>query len=324
MRSDIIAVGRQLFAVFVVVASCSGCALTAREHVAISAVECLAPATWYSTARQSLERTSEAQVLRKAARGAVVLVGEQHDQADHHLWQLQVVAALHVMRPDMVIGFEAFPRRTQPILDQWTSGQLTQQQFLDAVDWEKIWGLPAPLYASLFEFARINRVPMAALNVDRALTSDISRNGWEAIPQERREGVSRAAPALRAYDDYLWEIYKRHAKPADKREISRDDPAFNRFVEAQTTWDRAMAEAIAVRVASAGTSNPLVVGIMGSGHVQYGYGVAHQLRDLGINNVATLLPMDSDTLCSEIEPNMADAVFAIPADLRDKPSSKSP
>jgi hypothetical protein len=37
---------------------------------------------------------------------------------------LQTLAALHVQRPKIVIGFEMFPRRLQPILDQWVAGAL--------------------------------------------------------------------------------------------------------------------------------------------------------------------------------------------------------
>ncbi|MEN3353234.1 MAG: hypothetical protein V7640_1392, partial [Betaproteobacteria bacterium] len=132
------------------------------------------------------------------ARRDVVLIGEHHDDPDHHLWQLQTLAALHLLRPQMVVGFEVFPRRVQPVLDDWTAGRLTQQQFLERVEWDKIWNVPAALYLPLFHFARLNRIPIAALNVERTLTSGISRNGWDAIPETQREGVSRAAKASSA------------------------------------------------------------------------------------------------------------------------------
>jgi uncharacterized iron-regulated protein len=286
--------------------------------------QCLDPATWYTFSNGGLKKTSESEVLERAAHRDVALLGEHHDDPDHHLWQLQVLAALHMLRPEMVIGFEAFPRRVQPVLDQWIAGQLTQSQFLERVEWQKIWNVPAALYLPLFEFARLNRIPMAALNVDRTLTSEISRKGWNAVPDEQREGVSRAAPALRAYEDSLFEAFSQHSKDDDKRALGRDDPAFRRFVEAQTTWDRAMAEAIASRLGAPGTSRALVVGIMGSGHVEHGHAVAHQLRDLGIRNTATLLPVKSSTPCAEIKPGVADAVFALPADPHDKPAAPDP
>lgn len=78
--------------------------------------------------------------------------------------------------------------------------------------------------------------------------------------------------------------------PAEKQAPGTQG-SFENFLDAQLTWDRAMAEALARRVASADSpQRPLVVGIMGSGHIRFGHGVAHQLRDLGVARVASLLP----------------------------------
>jgi len=55
----------------------------------------------------------------------------------------------------------------------------------------------------------------------------------------------------------------------------------------------------------------LVVGLMGSGHVIHGWGVAHQLRALGGPDAVALLAFDRDDDCSELTPGIADAVFGI-------------
>jgi len=246
------------------------------------------------------------------ARCDVVLLGEHHDNADHHRWQLQTLAALHLLRPQMAIGFEAFPRRVQPVLDRWVAGELSAKQFLERTEWEKIWNLPVELYMPLFDFARLNRIPMVALNVERALTAEIRQKGWDAVAPGRREGLSSPAAASPEYERYLFEAFKQHAARA-KGPPRRDDPAFRLFVQSQTTWDRAMAEAIASRVQGEGASRPLVVGVMGAGHVHNGHGVAHQLRDLGITRVGALLPSDAQAECSGLTAGLADAVFALPA-----------
>jgi hypothetical protein len=69
-----------------------------------------------------------------------------------------------------------------------------------------------------------------------------------------------------------------------------------------------MAEALAAARAQAGS--PLVVGIMGSGHLRHRHGVPHQLADLGIA-AAVLLPVDLPHGCGELAPGLADAVFAL-------------
>lgn len=282
---------------------------------------CLAPGAWHSLDRGGPRPTPAAELLAFASRRDIVLLGERHDDRDHHAWQLQTLAALHALRPQMVIGFESFPRRVQGTLDKWVAGELTESEFLERSDWEKVWNLPSGLYMPLFQFARINRIPMVALNVDRELTQQITQKGWDGVPAERKEGVSRPAPASQAYRDVLFEIYKEHPRVKENSgEVSKTDPDFLHFIDSQATWDRAMAEALAHRVAGAsGTARPMVVGIVGAGHISNGYGVPHQLRDLGISSIATLVPVDAADGCKKLATGFADAVFALPAMAQEAP-----
>src|SRR5260221_14566965 len=87
-------------------------------------------------------------------------------------------------------------------------------------------------------------------------------------------------------------------------------PEFKRFVEAQLTWDRAMAEALAD--AKRKFSNATIVGILGSGHVEEGYGVPHQLKDLGVAELRTLIPVSVEAACAHVGGSYADAVFTLP------------
>ena len=74
-------------------------------------------------------KVSGPDIIARAAKRSVVLLGEMHDNPEHHQWQLQVLAALHAVRPDMIIGFEMFPRRVQKVLDQWVAGELSEAEF---------------------------------------------------------------------------------------------------------------------------------------------------------------------------------------------------
>lgn len=257
------------------------------------------------------------------ARRPVVLLGEHHDNAEHHRWQLQMLAALHAHRSDMIVGFEMFPRRVQPALDRWAAGALDVQKFLTASEWQKVWGFDPDLYLPLFHFVRQNRLAMLALNIDRALVRRVSQEGWNAIPADQRGGLSNPAAASNAYLKYLARIFveahrrgrtegpqkdevgKNGADPASVRE----DDDFKRFVAAQLTWDRAMAEALA----KARRKRPaaLIVGIMGGGHAKFGHGVPHQLSDLGVANAAILLPMEPAEACKGLPTTIADAVFVV-------------
>lgn len=268
-----------------------------------SGQEC-APAGWLRLDGERPAAAAPGALLTEMARRDVVLLGEQHLDADHHRWQLQTLAQLHALRPQMVIGFEAFPRRVQPALDKWVAGSLTAQQFLAEAQWDEVWNTPAELYLPLFEFARLNRIPMVALNVEKKLTEAVAAKGWDAVPEGEREGVTRPAPAPKAYLDELARVHKEHGGKS----------TLVHFVQAQQTWDRAMAQALAGHAGS----GALVVGIIGSGHLRYGHGVALQLRDLGVARVGTLLPVER-ARCTELAAGLADGAFVIPEQAAAKP-----
>lgn len=277
---------------------------------------CKTGSQWLTLAGKSPAQASISEIVAHALKQDVVLLGEQHDNEDHHRWQLQVLAALHAQRPDMVIGFEMFPRRLQPVLDQWVAGSLTPQAFLKLAEWDKVWRYPAQMYLPLFEFARLNRIPMRALNVDNELTRLVAEKTWDQVPEAAREGVGRPAPPLPDYLTYLREIYAMHEKTSGSH-AAKSNPSPERalqgFIDSQLTWDRAMAEGLN-RALNPGKQNPpLVVGIMGSGHIRYGHGVPHQLNSLGITRIANLLPVSGDNECAHLQSGLASAVFVTPA-----------
>src|SRR5574341_1792241 len=116
------------------------------------------PAAWLRLDGARPAAAAPGALIAEMASRDVVLLGETHEDPDHHRWQLHTLAALHAQRPRMVLGFEAFPRRVQPGLDKWVAGALTAQQLLAEAEWDEVWGLPAELYLPLFEFARLHRI----------------------------------------------------------------------------------------------------------------------------------------------------------------------
>lgn len=288
----------------------------------IKDASCVPPAQWMSPASGKV--IGETKLIEGMAQKSVVLLGETHDNRDHHRWQLHTMAALFAVHPDMVIAFEAFPRRVQPVLDRWVRGDLNESAFLRRSEWNTVWRFDPSLYMPLFQFARMHRIPMVAMNVDHALISTINQKGVDGVPPKDREGVGLPAPPAPQYRASLKAVFDQHdaAQHPQKTKTASHAPAaghgdknarFDHFVAAQITWDRAMAEAIA-RARRAKTS-PLVVAIAGRGHLEYGYGIAHQLKALGVSSVATLVPWDPNRPCAALKSDgraIADAVFGLP------------
>jgi uncharacterized iron-regulated protein len=263
---------------------------------------------------------AQPELMRAMAAKRVVLLGETHDVAEIHRWQLHVMAFLHILRPSMAVGFEMFPRRVQPVLDAWVDGAMDTATFLERCEWAQVWGFDPELYLPLFHFCRQHRVRMLALNCHRPLVTRVGQVGWEAIPIEERDGVTPAAPATAAYRAYLERLMGGFAT-ADRPTLAVS-PVSDRFLRAQQTWDRAFACGIADHLAS--TPDDLVVGIIGRGHLEYGHGTPYQLRDLGISDVAVLLPTDRDSQNLVEIAGIADAIFRLdapepPQSRRDRP-----
>lgn len=246
------------------------------------------------------------ELMRRMAAKQVVLLGETHNRHDVHRWQLHVAAGLLALRPDLAMGFEMFPRRVQPALDAWVSGTLEPVAFLERAEWRTVWNFAPELYWPLFHFCRQFKVPMLALNCRRALVTEVGKMGWDAIPLADRDGVTPAKDASAGYRQYLLDILSgMRTRDADYA----TSPEFARFVRAQQTWDRAFACGIADALKK--PNPPLVVGIIGRGHLEYGYGTPYQLADLGIRHTAVLLPSDHETFDAAAKVGIADAVFRL-------------
>ena len=278
-------------------------------------------AQWLDPA--SGERLATPAVFDRLERAAIVLLGESHTALAHHRWQAAVLAGLHARQPRLAVGFEMLPRRAQAALDAWSAGELGEAEFLERVDWQRVWGYDAELYLPLLHFARLHRLPTVALNVERALVSKVGQGGWESVAEADREGVSTPAPASDAYRRSLAELYtlKAGMRAAEEGRDADTAPdidevlaseAFARFVDAQLTWDRAMAEALA----AAHRRDPagIVVGIVGRGHLEHGHGIPRQLAALGVGRVEVLLPHDADQPCAGLAADLADAIFVVDAD----------
>ena len=246
-------------------------------------------------------------LLSELAGQDVVLLGETHDRFDIHRWQLHVAAGLLALRGNIALGFEMFPVRVQPVLDGWVRGEYDTAQFLEAVDWQTVWGFDAALYLPLFQFCRQFGVPMLALNCYRALVTRVGKEGWDAIPEAELDGLTPGRPAPVAHRQHLFELTGgiREGREAQ----SGDDPAFDRFVRAQQVWDRAFACNIAKALQR--EDPPLVIGIIGRGHLEYGFGTPDQLDDLGIRKVSVLLPSDALQFDLSLQAGIGRAVFRL-------------
>lgn len=264
-----------------------------------TAEPCGQPGQWILADAATSE--SNAQVLRAMSQQQVVLLGEQHSSAEDHRWQLQVLSQLHGLQPNMAIGLEMVPRQLQPVLDEWLKGSLDEQALLQQLDWDRNWGHDPDFYLPIFHFARMNAIPLLALNLDKSLVEAVGKEGRQALTQKLPAELGQPLPPSTDYLAFLRKVFAMH------KDKPQDETHFDYFVEAQSLWDLSMAQVMARWLSQ--HPQGLVVGILGMGHVRFGQGVAHQLKGLKINRVGNYLTWPVAMDCKALQPGYADALF---------------
>ena len=173
----------------------------------------------------------DAQALQRLQGARIVLVGEHHNNVDHHLAQLKVIQALHRTGKKVAIGMEMFRRDSQQALDQWTSGRMEEQQFVDVFN--DNWTFGWKLYRPILTYARDHRIPVVGLNVPRKITLQVAYHGFQSLTPEQKgslEGI--VCDVTEEYRDFVQSAYGAHAHGGMK---------FEQFCEAQLVWDSVMA-----------------------------------------------------------------------------------
>lgn len=208
---------------------------------------------------------SETELLDYLARFPVVYVGESHDSLDDHAVELAVLKGLHERFPGKVaVGLEMLKRSSQPEVDRFIAGELGEKEFQKV--WLKNWN-DFSYYRDIALFARDNRIPLVALNVDDELKKALRDKGIEGLDPE----LAKQVPEIDADDPYhralTDAIMGGHTKGMKNPEA---------FYRVQLLWDETMAQTAADYLKAAGPDRHLVV-FVGGNHVRYGIGIPRRL-----------------------------------------------
>lgn len=214
---------------------------------------------------------SESGLIETAAAADFVLIGERHDNRDHHRLQARIVQALqHDARQPRAVAFEMIG----------VDRQLDVVEYLDrhpgdaaglgaAVDWEAR-GWPAwGLYEPVARAALANGAQIVAADLDEAEKRAVFDHGAEALRARfvRRTGLDRELPAALT-SDLRGELHEAHCGQASP-EVVRG------MYQVQRARDAMMADRLAAGSGKAGG-----ILIAGNGHVRNDRGVPWYLAQL--------------------------------------------
>jgi hypothetical protein len=159
-----------------------------------------------------------------------------------------------------------FKRPHQDILDKWTGGEISEKDLLFSTDWDDEWGYDYNHYKGIMDFIRDNKIPVVALNINRAFQKKISRNGIEGLSEEEKKTL----PEIDTTDVYHRRYLERIMKGHGDTDMSE---AFERFYLIQCVWEDVMADSISKYLSSPEGKEKKFLVFIGGGHVIYHFGV---------------------------------------------------
>ncbi len=247
----------------------------------------------WSVARQAF--VDEDVLVRAAAAARYVLLGETHDNADHHLLQARLVTAIAAAGRTPVVALEMVPAdKAQALADHLAAHPLDAAGLGEALDWDAS-GWPAwPLYEPVAQAALDAGLTLVAGDLDPALRKRIGQQGLEALQPEARAAMALDGPLS-------------DAAVADLEETLRvshcgllPEAAVGAIFQVQRARDAALAQAML----SAGEAGAIL--IAGGGHARADYAVPWYLRALDPTGPIVSIGF------TEVEPDGADPHVYLP------------
>lgn len=180
-------------------------------------------------------------IIAELAEARVVYLAETHDRYGDHLLQLRAIKALHQQNPKLAIAMEMFARPRQPVLDAYLAGKLDEAEFLKQSGWFRNWGFDYRLYRGIIDFAREQKLPLIALNLEKGVTGKVFRKGGvAALNAEERQQLPLDPDreldlTLPGYRERLEKVFSQH----QGEEQAAGE--FEHFLQAQALWDETMA-----------------------------------------------------------------------------------
>jgi len=211
------------------------------------------------------DRISSGELLDDLYKAKVIFMGESHDQLEHHRNQLMVLRALLERGKLVVVAMEMFERSQQPILDRWSQGFLTEEEFLKEIRWEATWGMDYDFYKGILDEAKSHHLKVLALNVSKDLVRRVAQIGIQGLSSEDKKKLPEMELTEKAHRAYIRTIFKGHQGGSAE--------SLKHFYQAQCLWDEGMAETLSDFLKSSDGEGKTVVVIVGSGHVVFDFGI---------------------------------------------------
>jgi hypothetical protein len=115
-------------------------------------------------------KTSNEKELRLAIENSdIILVGDFHTFDQNNRNFQRIISKLITKDSGHIIAVEFIHHRFQHIVDAFLSGELTEIEFLEEINYKESWHFPWPHYKEFFELAKKYQLKVVAINSDGTL-----------------------------------------------------------------------------------------------------------------------------------------------------------
>ncbi|WP_323114941.1 ChaN family lipoprotein [Pseudomonas guariconensis] len=229
------------------------------------------------------ERLTPEQLVAHLAPAPRVVVGEKHDNPDHHSLQLWLLQALEARRTQGSVLLEMLQPAQQPLIDALKGQTSLPEDLPKALAWQDGWDWR--LYGPIVREALHRQIPLLAAN----LSPEEMRQAYRDAPV--LQGPRSNAPAVKAA--LLDQVRAGHCGLLPENQL----PA---MLAVQQQRDRRIAERLLA------APQPALL-LTGSYHARSDLGVPLHLADLGAEGETKVLLLVE--VGEKVEPGMADYVW---------------
>lgn len=166
--------------------------------------------SWHNTPAEQAERVGQVldtatglwlsadELVERVAPAGHVLVGEQHDNVDHHQLQLWLLQRLQEQRPQASLLLEMLTPSQQSAVDSLQNGDIEAQpeQLAEQLNWSSGWDWN--LYGPIVTWALQGGINLRAANLDREEIRTLYRTPVAVSPRYSSQALAELRETIEA------------------------------------------------------------------------------------------------------------------------------
>jgi len=246
------------------------------------------------------------QTYQRMAAADILVLGEVHDNPDHHRLQATVLGEMLRRGRRPAIVWEMIPRGMQPLLDSYVGDA---ENFGTFMAWNERGWPDWQIYQPIAELALAAKLPMRGGDLDPATIRLVSSRGFDTafgVDRARRLGLNRS-PSLDIQASMLQEQADAHCGLMPAASLAP-------MVDVQRARDAALAEAALFALTAPGVDSVIV--ITGAVHARKDRGVPAVLAQIAPSVDVFALGLREDDVVAgakgELPSDLFDAVWSTP------------